>query len=67
MQIDTPNRTYSPVKPDRGPVTPPTAIKPLKDDKHQRDLPRKTNRPAETNQPISPSDTEENPSFDDFA
>ncbi|RLA07381.1 MAG: hypothetical protein DRQ54_05450 [Gammaproteobacteria bacterium] len=66
MQIDTPNRTYAPVKPDRMPVTPPAAIKPVNEQKQEQgsgDKSAKENPP----QPESGEESNDSASFDDFA
>lgn len=63
MQIDTPNRIYTPAKPDRAPVLPAGAVKPVKDQK-QRDP---DGKPTHRRQPDNPDVNEESSAFDDYA
>jgi len=64
MQIDTPNKTYSPVKPDGVPVTPPAVVKPVKDEKQERSAPGKPGKPGRL---PKPEEVDGAPSFDDYA
>ena len=63
MQIDTPNKTYTPIKQDRTPVQPPTAVRPIDEQQHERDQPGKR-KPAK---PLKPEEEDDGSSFDDYA
>jgi|GEM_PF-2654618 len=63
MQIDLPNKTYTPVKKDRTSVQPPAAVRPVDQQQRERAQDRKR-KPA---RPPKPDEGAEGSTFDDYA
>ena len=61
MQIDTPNKIYTPAKPDSTPVMPTSAVKPVKEQKQDQDQKKRPRTSSDADE------VDDGPSFDDYA